>query len=220
MHRRDKALPRLCVICDADVCAGAGWALADFAAACLDGGATFLQLRAKAASSRWILETTLEVVRRAAGSDALVVVNDRADIARLADAGGVHVGQDDLAASAVRLIVGSDAVVGLSTHTVGQIDAALTEPVDYVAVGPVFDTATKSTGYRAVGLGRVREAASRAAPFGRPVVAIGGITLDRAADVVAAGARSVAVISDLLTGETPTARVRAYLDRLDASADR
>ena len=114
----------LYVICDADVCERAGWTLTDFASACLDGGARLLQVRAKHAAARWLLDTTITVVQRARPSGALVVVNDRADLARLAGAGGVHVGQEDLAPASVRLVVGPDAVVGLSTHTVEQWEAA------------------------------------------------------------------------------------------------
>jgi thiamine-phosphate pyrophosphorylase len=144
-------------------------------------------------------------------------------VARLCGAGGVHVGQDDLSPAAARAIVGRDAVVGLSTHTQAQVDAALSEPLSYLAVGPVFGTATKDTGYSAVGLDLVRYAAAalarQAAQTGRPrreLVAIGGITLDRAVDVLQAGADSVAVISDLLGTGDPRARVREYLVRMAA----
>ena len=126
----------------------------------------------------------------------------------------VHVGQSDLAPAVVRPIVGTERVVGVSTHTVEQIDAAVLEPVDYVAVGPVFGTSTKQSAYQAVGLDRVREAARKAHARSLPVVAIGGITIDRAADVIDAGAASVAVISDLLASDDPEARVRAYLHAL------
>jgi thiamine-phosphate pyrophosphorylase len=126
----------------------------------------------------------------------------------------VHVGQDDLAPDAVRRLLGSDRIVGFSTHTVEQIDHAVRQPIDYVAVGPVFGTASKNTGYEAVGLRMVEEAAKRARARGLPVVAIGGITLATAADVIAAGADSVAVISDLLATGDPRARVSQYLDKL------
>ena len=98
------------------------------------------------------------------------MVNDRADIARLAGADGVHVGQDDLSPAAARSIIGPAAIVGLSTHTEAQIDAALAQPVTYIAVGPMFGTATKATGYVAVGLDRVRYAAAgfAARPMRRP----------------------------------------------------
>jgi thiamine-phosphate pyrophosphorylase len=141
-------------------------------------------------------------------------VNDRADIARLASATGVHVGQDDLAARDVRRIVGDAAIVGLSTHTPEQMDAAVREPVSYVAVGPVFGTSSKHTGYDAIGLEAVRDAARRAAAANLPLVAIGGVTVERAPEVITAGAASVAVISDLLATGDPEARVRAYVRAL------
>lgn len=201
------------MVCDADVCAGAGWTLPDFAASCLDGGARLLQIRAKTTPSREFLRDTRLVVRRAESCSAVVIVNDRADIARLADAHGVHVGQDDLCPADARTIVGDAAMVGLSTHTIEQLRSALVEPADYVAIGPVFGTTTKDTGYSAVGLEMVRTAVATMNGR-RPVVAIGGIGLDRAAEVLTAGASSVAVITDLLVGNDPAARVRAYLARL------
>jgi thiamine-phosphate pyrophosphorylase len=143
---------------------------------------------------------------------ASVIVNDRADLALASGAAGVHVGQDDLAPSAVRRLVGDAAIVGYSTHDVRQVDAAVREPLTYVAVGPVFGTRTKDTGYAAVGLDLVRAAHDLA--HGVPVVAIGGITLDTAPSVIAAGAACVAVIGDLLVGD-PRARVAMYIDRLD-----
>lgn len=203
----------LYVICDADACRSAGWTLLDFASACLNGGARLLQVRAKMEPSGQLLDETLAIVERA-GSEATVIVNDRADIARLAAAAGVHVGQDDLSPAEVRPVVGDGAVVGWSTHTPTQLDAAFSQPISYVAIGPVFATATKSTGYEPLGLAPVADAAAKAAEQGLPLVAIGGITLDRAEAVLAQGAASVAVISDLLFGGDPEARVRAYLSRL------
>ena len=207
-------LPRLYAVCDADVCACGGWRLTDFAAACLEGGARLLQIRAKRAASKTFLEDTTSIVDLARRAGARVIVNDRADIARLAGADGVHVGQEDLGASAVRAIVGRAAIVGLSTHTPGQIETAVREPISYLAVGPVFGTATKTTGYQAVGINLVARASAAGAARGIPVVAIGGITLERAPEVIAAGAASVAVISDLLAGGDPAARVAAYVERL------
>lgn len=207
-------LPRLYAVCDANVCARAGWTLPDFASACIDGGATLLQIRAKHLPSRTVLAAADTIVARAASAGVTVIINDRADVARLSGAGGVHVGQDDLPPSDIRSIVGPAAVVGLSTHTPEQLAEALAEPVDYVAIGPVFTTSTKATGYDAVGLELVRQAADAAAARQLPLVAIGGINLDRAPAVIAAGAASIAVITDLLATNDPTARVRAYLDRL------
>ena len=104
--------------------------------------------------------------------------------------------------------------MGLSTHTLEQVDSAVGQPVTYVAIGPVFRTLTKETGYENVGLDLVREAARRAAARGLPLVAIGGITLENAVSVLESGAASVAVISDLLGKGDPEARVRAYVERL------
>lgn len=145
----------------------------------------------------------------AAPYKAQVIVNDRADLALMARASGVHLGQDDLPAAHVRRLLGPAAVIGYSTHTTDQIDRAADEPVSYIAIGPVFGTRTKDTGYDAVGLEHVKEAVRGSK--GLPVVGIGGITLENATAVWAAGASSVAVISDLLTGNDPAARIRAYL---------
>jgi thiamine-phosphate pyrophosphorylase len=138
-------------------------------------------------------------------------------VARLAGADGVHVGQKDLSPEAARLVAGDAACIGLSTHTPAQLDRALGSRLDYVAVGPVFATSTKATGYDPVGLAGVEAAAARTAPRRLPLVAIGGITLDRAGAVLASGADSVAVISDLLAGGDPAARVRAWLAALSAA---
>jgi thiamine-phosphate pyrophosphorylase len=209
----------LIAIVDVDVALRAGWTPLDLAAAYLDGGARFLQVRAKSLSGAAFLDLASRIRGIAHAAGAIVVVNDRADIARLSGADGVHLGQDDLTAVSARAVVGPGAVIGLSTHTEAQIDAAILQPVTYVAVGPVFGTSTKATGYEAVGLDRVRYAAHQimsgpvpAEPRG--LVAIGGITLDRAADVIEAGATAVAVITDLIASGDPAARVRAYLARL------
>jgi thiamine-phosphate pyrophosphorylase len=146
------------------------------------------------------------LVRASHASGARLIINDRADIARIAGADGVHVGQDDLSVDHVRAIVGRAAMIGLSTHDRRQIDEALAGDADYVAVGPVFATSTKETGYEPRGLDLVRYAAGR----GKPIVAIGGITLDRAPAVVAAGASYLAVISDLLATGNPESRARDY----------
>ena len=202
-------------IVDAELAQRHGWDPVELARRFLAGGATLLQVRAKSVSSRRLLALTDAIVADAHRVGARVVVNDRADVAALSGADGVHVGQDDLAPAAVRQIVGPRALVGWSTHTVEQIEATLGWPIDYVAVGPIFGTTSKDTGYSAVGLDLVREAARRA---GRPVVAIGGITLESAGAVLEAGASAVAVISDLVTAPDPADRVAAYRAAL-ATAD-
>jgi thiamine-phosphate pyrophosphorylase len=205
----------LYAIIDIEVAERAGWRPTDLARAFLAGGARFLQLRAKTLGGADFLETAFAIATLAHEAGAILIVNDRADIARLAGADGVHIGQDDLTPALARRVVGG-ATVGFSTHTPAQIDAALDLPIDYLAVGPVFATATKATGYDAVGLSLVAYAAERAALRGLPVVAIGGMTLERAPEVVAAGAASVAVIADLLAGGDPAARVAAYLRHIAA----
>lgn len=223
-------LSRLNAIVDADIAARAGWAPVDLAAAYLRGGARFVQIRAKLLTGAAFLDLALRVTELAHDAGAIVIVNDRPDIARLSGADGVHLGQDDLGARDARLILGAGAFVGVSTHTSVQIDEALEMPISYLAVGPVFGTTTKATGYDAVGMGRVTDAAVRIgkraeAHRGDPesaavgLIAIGGITLERASDVIRAGATSVAVITDLMASGDPEARVRAYLARLGETAN-
>ena len=176
------------------------------AAACLRGGAAILQLRAKQGSDASFLSLADRLRAATRQGGALLLVNDRPDIALMAGADGVHVGQEDLSVDAVRRLVGPSALVGVSTHDEAQVDEALTTTADYVAVGPVFGTETKATGYDPRGLSLVSYAARR----GKPIVAIGGITPDTAAQVIEAGAAAVAVISDLMAGD-PEERVRQYL---------
>jgi thiamine-phosphate pyrophosphorylase len=209
-----KALAPLYAICDAEVCERIRVPIVDLAAAYLQGGVRLLQIRGKTAGSAWVAQAAQAIVDLGRAAGATVIVNDRADIARIVGADGVHLGQEDLAPSAVRRILGAGAILGFSTHTVAQLHAATAEPVDYVAIGPVFSTGTKATGYDAVGLDMVRRARRIADAAGLPLVAIGGITLETAPDVVAAGAHSVAVITDLAAGGDPAARARAYVDRL------
>jgi thiamine-phosphate pyrophosphorylase len=208
-----RAFPPLYAIVDVDVCARAGRAPADVARAYLSGGARLLQLRAKNLAGGAFLELASAIAADARAADGRLIVNDRADIAVLADAAGVHVGQEDLSPADARIVVGAARAVGISTHTDAQIDAAVREPITYLAIGPIFATGTKATGYEAVGYAAVTAAARRAAASKYPVVAIGGITLDTAARVIASGAAAVAVITDLLAGD-PEVRVRQYLSAL------
>jgi thiamine-phosphate pyrophosphorylase len=216
-HRRGSTahpglrLPPLYPIVDIDICRLRGIDPLRLADACLSGGARLLQVRQKGSEAGGAAR--LEIVRAIVGVarpfGAIVIVNDRADIAAMAGAAGVHVGQDDLSPADARAIVGSRAIVGVSTHTPGQLDEALASTADYVAVGPVFETVTKDTGYEPRGFELVRSAAGR----GKPVVAIGGITLGNGGEVLAAGADSVAIISDLLADADVVTRVRQFLSR-------
>jgi thiamine-phosphate diphosphorylase len=195
-------------IVDVDVCRLRGLDPLSVLDAYLAGGARFIQLRDKTTRTGPLAALAAPAVSRARAAGASLIVNDRADVAKLTSADGVHVGQDDLPVEDVRLVVGDAAIVGVSTHDEAQIGRAIETSASYIAVGPIYGTSTKDTGYSARGLDLLRYAVARAA--GKPVVAIGGITLDRAPEVLAAGAASVAVITDLLTAD-PIARVRAFL---------
>jgi thiamine-phosphate pyrophosphorylase len=203
-------IPPLYPVVDVDLCRARGLDPLTVLAAFLEGGARFVQLRDKDPSSgaRLRLADAALALTRPAG--ARLIVNDRPDLARMSGADGVHVGQEDLPVEEARRVAGPDAIVGLSTHDPAQVDDALATAADYVAVGPIYGTATKDTGYTARGLELIHYAASRSRV---PIVAIGGITLARAPEAIAAGAASVAVISDLLAAD-PVARVRAFLDCL------
>jgi len=201
-------------ILDVEAADRAGLRPIDLAKAFFDGGATLVQLRAKTAASAALLDLARAIVDLAHARRATVIVNDRADIARLAGADGVHVGQDDLAPADVRRVVGGDAIVGLSTHTPDQMDEALREPIDYVAIGPVFGTTSKATGYDAIGLDAVRSAAAVARTAERPLVAIGGITPENGEPLVKAGADFLAVCQAVWGRDDPAAAVSAFSDLL------
>jgi thiamine-phosphate pyrophosphorylase len=185
----------------------------DVARALLGAGAQLIQLRCKTWGSAAFLDLARASVAAANAAGATVIINDRADIAVLSGAHGLHIGQEDLRPADARRVIGDEAMLGLSTHTPAQWEAAVNEPVSYVAIGPVFGTATKDTGYTAVGLGVVAQAVSAAAGRGLPVVAIGGIRRENAASVIAAGAASVAVITDLVRDD-PAASCHALLAAL------
>ena len=206
-------IPPLYCLLDPTVAAARGYEPIDLARRFLDGGARLIQLRAKDVPDAQLLEWADALIALARQADAAIIINDRADIALMAGAAGVHVGQEDLPPAAIRdAAAGRTLQIGLSTHTREQVAAAAAQPIDYLAIGPVFGTGTKQTGYDAVGLQMVRAAA--AGSEGRPVVAIGGITLDNARSVIDAGAASVAVISDLLTEGDPSRRVAAFVAAL------
>lgn len=171
-------------------------------------GVNLLQYRAKNASSRKYFETCANLAEALASRNARLIINDRPDIAAMVGAGGVHVGQDDLQPQDARKICGSGRWVGVSTHNLHQVRAVADAPVDYIAVGPIFPTATKKNPDPVVGPSLIREARKLTR---KPIVAIGGITLERAPEVYAAGANSIAVIRDILESRDPAARAREFL---------
>ena len=175
------------------------------------GGATFIQLREKHLAPREFYAEAVEALRVARAQGAQLIINDRTDIALALGADGVHLGQDDLDSAAARSLLGPKALIGFSTHTVAQAVTAAQMPLDYLAIGPIFSTATKENPDPVIGLDGLRRA--REAIGALPLVAIGGITLDNAPAVLAAGADSVAVIGALMGGDPAglTLRIRNFL---------
>jgi thiamine-phosphate pyrophosphorylase len=179
-------LPAFYPILDAETANGCAEAL-------LEAGATIIQFRHKGFFSREEFEQAEKIAKLCRAANALLVVNDRADIAKLLDA-GLHLGQDDLSPADARRILPVPNIIGFSTHNEQQLIAGNLEPVDYLAIGPIFPTRSKLNADPVVGLDRLR-ALRKLTP--KPLVAIGGITRQLAPQVFQAGADSVAVISDL-----------------------
>jgi thiamine-phosphate pyrophosphorylase len=201
-------LPRVYPILDSDALDLRGITLEAAAAAFLEGGAEILQLRHKRHWSRAIFDSARKIASLCAEAGVQFVVNDRADFATLLNA-GLHVGQDDLPPRDARNLIGSERLLGFSSHNPAQLCAAGGEPVDYVALGPIFTTASKENPDPVVGVEEVRGCR---ALIDKPLVAIGGITLENAARVWRAGADSVAVIGGLLAPETSTRALRERME--------
>lgn len=159
-------------------------------------GVTFIQLREKELSSGYFLQDAANAVELAHKSGALIIINDRADIAIISGADGVHLGQNDLPPAVARKLMGTKAIIGLSTHNIDQVKIALNEPVDYITFGPVFPTGTKPDLDPITGLDALTEARRLAADI--PLVAIGGINAENLRSVIDTGVDSAAVISAVL----------------------
>jgi len=208
LHERQSMLPHLYPIIDPALLPGPGdqaARVAAFARELVAGGATLIQYRNKTEGGRQMLSDA-RALRQALSADIRLIMNDRPDLCLAANFDGVHVGQDDISPESARLIVGDELWVGVSTHSFEQAAAADKTSADYIAVGPVFATASKQNPDPVVGLEGVRAARSATR---KPLVAIGGITRSNAASVIEAGADSVAVISDLV--HDPAKSVAAFL---------
>jgi thiamine-phosphate pyrophosphorylase len=203
-----KPLPRLYAIADATFGDPIQLATSLFA-----GGARLVQVRNKTGSARELLHQ-VERIHLAAPTDADIIVNDRVDVALITENTGVHLGQTDLPPAEARRILGNDRMIGVSTHNLGQALEADTLPVDYVAVGPIFPTATKKNPDPVVGVAGL-EAICKT--IRKPVVAIGGIRLENARDIINAGAASIAVIRDLLDSPNIAARVQLWMELMGAA---
>jgi len=181
----------------------------------LDAGARLFQYRNKTSSSRELLHASQALCLTVRQRGGTFLVNDRADIAHLAGANGVHLGQDDLSVAAARELIGTGGVIGLSTHNLLQFVAAVESSADYIAVGPIFSTSGKQSPDPVVGVDFIRTVRKLTT---KPIVAIGGIMLERVREVLDAGADSVAVISDILRAKNPADRVQQYLQTIPAAA--
>jgi thiamine-phosphate pyrophosphorylase len=184
---------RLYAILDAS-CFSSPQLLFDAADDLASAGLRIIQYRNKTADGRTMLSRARELKSRI-GSRAKLIMNDRADLCLAADFDGVHIGQDDLSPQSVRRIVGPDRLLGVSTHNPEQVAQADRTSADYIAIGPVFTTASKANPHPIVGLAGVRRARELTS---KPLVAIGGITRQNCSSVIQAGADSIAVISDLV----------------------
>ncbi|HLH16090.1 MAG TPA: thiamine phosphate synthase [Bryobacteraceae bacterium] len=201
-------LPRLYPILDTEALAARGIRPETAAAAWIEGGAGILQLRHKGHWSRDILDTAKAVARLCREAGTELIINDRADFALLLEA-GLHVGQDDLAPRDARNLIGGAAILGFSSHSARQLCEAAGEPVDYVALGPIFATASKRNPDPVLGVEEVR----RCRPLlEKPLVAIGGITLANALEVLRAGADSLAVIAGLLPEHASAQTLRQRME--------
>ncbi len=203
------ALPRLYAIIDAAQTGNRSTAAVSDAL--LAAGVKLIQYRDKQASSRVLYENSFELAARARQANAVLIVNDRADVARAVQADGVHVGQDDLSVELVRRVLGAGRRIGCSTHHPDQVRDADRSSADYIALGPIFETQSKQQPDPVVGLEGLREARRLTR---KPLVAIGGITLENVRAVIEAGADSVAVISDLLKPDDIESRARDFLKLL------
>jgi thiamine-phosphate pyrophosphorylase len=205
-------LSQLYAIVDAEVLVARGVLLADFARDLRTAGVGLVQYRDKNSLPQDILRAASILREAMSGSDCRLILNDRADLAVLANFDGVHVGQGDLSPEDARRVVGPNRIVGLSTHTNEQARIADESSADYIAIGPVFATGTKLNPDPVVGLEGVRRARSLTR---KPLVAIGGITRANTRSVIEAGADSVAVISSLFDAhESPQQVARDFLARL------
>ncbi len=173
-------------------------------------GIRLFQYRDKRGNRRSICETALRLSAAAKAAGALFIVNDHADIARAVDAHGVHLGQDDLPIGIAQKVLGPEGIIGISTHSVGQAREAVAGGADYIGFGPVFPTATKDAG-PVQGLEMLRRVRSEVSI---PIIAIGGITLENAGDVIAAGADGLAVISAVLGAADIETAAKGLVERV------
>jgi thiamine-phosphate pyrophosphorylase len=206
-------LPKLYAITDPQL---SNYTHSEIVALLLAGGARLIQLRDKEASAKEMMEAARACLERTRAVGARLIINDRVDVAMVTEADGVHLGQEDLTVAEARALLGPKKIIGLSTHSLAQVEAALTTSVNYIAVGPIFTTTTKTNPDPVVGLELLRQARKLTS---LPLVAIGGITLETAPEVLQAGADSIAVISALYPPPTQFSLAEDFAQALQAKPD-
>lgn len=192
--------------------------LAELARLCAEGGATLVQLRDKISETRAMIEAARAIKRALAPFGVPLVVNDRIDVALAAGADGVHIGPDDMAVADARRLLGPDAIIGLSIKSTAEAEAAPTDLIDYVGSGGVYVTLSKQQKKAPIGpegLARIVAVFRRRVP-NLPLAGIGGIDAGNAAEVIAAGADGIAVISALSLAPDPAAAARTLRQIVDA----
>lgn len=202
----DVACLRLCLVTDRGLAAGRS--VVDIALAAVRGGATMVQLREKEATTRAFVDEARALKAALAPFGVPLAINDRLDVALAVDADGLHVGQDDMPVEAARRLMRPGKFIGLSITAVGQVQRPDAEAADYLGVGPIYAQRTKEDAAAPLGIGGLRRLRGLT---GKPVVAIGGLTPDNSAPVLAAGADGLAVVSAIVAAADPEAVARRFV---------
>nr|WP_287265230.1 thiamine phosphate synthase [Thermogemmatispora sp.] len=212
--KREELMPRLALHVLTDREWSRGRDMQTVAAAALAGGATIIQLRDKQATTRTLVEEGLALRELTRRHGALLIVNDRVDVALAIEADGAHVGQDDMPVALARKLLGPGRILGVSAGNLAEAGQAVAEGADYLGVGPIYPTRGKADAGPATGPALLRAISAR---YQVPLVAIGGITAANTPEVIAAGACGVAVITSVVAAEDITAAARAIAEQVRAA---
>jgi thiamine-phosphate pyrophosphorylase len=215
--RRDELLPRLALHVLTDREWARGRDMLRVAEAAIVGGATVIQLRDKTASTRTLIEEGLALRRITREHGALLIVNDRVDVALAIDADGAHVGQDDMPEALARRLLGPDRILGVSAGDLDEAAGAIAAGADYLGVGPIYATRGKADAGPATGPSLLCEIAAR---YATPLVAIGGITAENAGEAIRAGAAGVAVITTVVAADDIAEAARRLRAAVEAARSR
>lgn len=195
-----------------DRAAASGRSISDVVLEAVKGGVTMVQLREKACSTRDFVALGCELRKILSPFGVPLIVNDRVDVALACNADGVHIGQSDMPYDIARRLLGPDRIIGLSVECMEDVYAANSLDVDYIGVSPVFSTPTKTDTARPFGLEGLREAVRASV---HPVVGIGGINASNVSDVILCGADGIAVVSAVMSADSPLLAARVLLDKMN-----